>query len=508
MYPSLVLDQHPADKNLGTTVLIVDDELIGQKVMSSACDAIRESRQLTVLVAATLDEAFTILCRQPVHVLLLDKNIGPIASSNPKHNGIDAIPEILGLQPHIQILVITASDDTQDTVEAIKYGAFGYICKGRQNTRSLMMCQIEKAITVAQLMLERLHAERGQKKQSPIDMDYKSAAMREVMNRVRAFAETSRAILFTGPSGAGKTALAYAVHECRRKHLKEESRPFVQMNIAALSANLVDSELFGYEKGAFTDAKDRKIGLIELANRGTLFLDEIGDASADVQVKLLKVLDEKVLRRVGGKVEIKVNFTLICATLHDLEKLVKAGTFREDLYMRISAFTVDIPALSERKEDIPNIIRVALPRWCEDLSVQVSYDELPDDLVEYLMNLPLPGNIRTLEHELIHVLATSNRDIHGRPILKNWRSHLRKQHRSVPQQNRGGITMEEVDKRGFDVVGAGFPGRSKFMEKVSDGLFKDARTKCKTNNAIARSLDISNGFASINLRRIHSKEAY
>lgn len=498
--------QLPEDKNLGTTILVVDDEPIGQKVLAAACDDVRQSHQLNVLVVASLDEAFQVLRRQPVHVLLLDKNLGPVSSNNPQHDGIAAIPEILSLQPQIQILMVTASDDVQDTVQAIKYGAYGYVCKGRADTRSLMICQIEKAIGIAHLTLDRLHAERGQKKPSRVDIGCKSTAMRQVINQIRVFSETSRPILLTGPSGVGKTTLAQLAHEYRQKFLNEESRPFVQINIAAIPANLVESELFGHEKGAFTDAKDRKIGLIELANRGTLFLDEIGDASADMQVKLLKVLDEKRLRRVGGKTEIDVNFKLICATHRNLQKLVEEGRFREDLYMRISTFMTDIPALSERKEDIPDIIRAALPRWCEDINVQVSFDDLPQDLIEYLVETSFPGNVRGIEQQISRVLVLSDRDINGRPILKNWRSKLRGASRNASRGDRTAITLKDLMTLPLDVAGDEFPGMTEFMEALSEKVWKDAKAKHRTNNAIARALKLSNGYTSIMLRRLQSKE--
>jgi DNA-binding NtrC family response regulator len=289
-------DQLPPDKDKGPSVLIVDDEKSARETLRMAVSSTDTGENINVLFASNLPEAMAIIEKTKLHVVLLDKNIGP-DETDPEQNGLDAIPEILNLQPHVQILMVTASDDVQDAVKAIKFGAFGFITKGSEP--ELIICQINKAIQISRLVIDKISLDRTREKADFDDLGGKSTLIKKAVARGKAFAESNQPVLLRGETGTGKTTIAKLIHEHRQKFLKEKSRPFFGINIASLSSDLAERELFGNEKGAYTDAKEMKLGFFELANNGTLFLDEIGDVSLDLQVKLLKVIDEGKFFRLG-----------------------------------------------------------------------------------------------------------------------------------------------------------------------------------------------------------------
>jgi len=308
-------DQHPPDKDYGSTVLIVDDEATVRKSLEAICRDIEPAGSVRTLSCATVDEALKILSETAVDVVLLDKNIGVEGAASYK-NGIDAIPDFLRLQCHLQILMVTGSSDIADVVRAITLGAFNYVVKG--SPEDLLIAQVKQAATVAHLTLSRIRAERAPKRPSLNVLAGSSQAMRQLKNQLEMVSETNRPVLLLGDSGTGKTTAAKLVHEFRQAYLKQSDRPFIALNMASISSTMAEGELFGNEAGAYTDAKTARPGYIELANHGTLFLDEIGEASLELQAKLLKVLDDGKFFRLGGKKEIQSRFKLVCATNRNL----------------------------------------------------------------------------------------------------------------------------------------------------------------------------------------------
>lgn len=497
MSEKITFDQ-PPDKAFGPNVLIVDDEEIGRATLKLACRALTKEHGINLFFATSVPEAMEIMSKEHIQVLLLDKNLGP-DETDPEQNGIESIPDFVKLQPCVQILIVSGSDRPADIVRAMRLGALGYVVKG--GPEEVLEAQINSAISISEL---RLTAIRNERFSPHVErrLGGKSQIWRQLVSQAKAVAESSRPILFQGPTGSGKTTLAKVIHEERSRFLKDPSRPFCDVNIGSLSSTLVESELFGHEKGAFTDAREQKLGFCELANRGTLFLDEIGDASLDVQVRLLKVLDEGTFYRVGGKKQIHSRFKLICATHKDLEALVAAGKFREDLYMRISAFIIRVPGLSERKEDIPDLVQALLPKATEGDVFSVSFEEIPEDYLEYLKNNPPPGNIRGLENQLTQLLVLSPKDAQGRPVLTHWYKTLNSKSPRFVRGKARTLTLSDLLTAEYDVVTENFPGIKAVMDAVSDRIFMDAKNKFKTNNAVAKALRYAPGATSTRLRRL------
>jgi len=272
-----------------------------------------------------------------------------------------------------------------------------------------------------------------------------SPKMNQVFQVIERIAHSNVTILVRGETGTGKELVAAAIH----KRSKRADEPFIKLNCAAISDTLIESELFGHEKGAFTDAKEMRKGRFELADKGTLFLDEIGDISASAQVKLLRVLQEREFERVGGTKTVKVNVRLVAATNRDLEQMVKDGEFREDLYYRLNVIPIDLPPLRERGEDIKQLVNVFLERSIKNHKKRVL---ITDEAMEKLMTYPWPGNVRELENTIERIVlmgdeaGISASDMQLLlPALKNEK--LEDVCKSIPFENK---TLEALEKEAIE----------------------------------------------------------
>jgi DNA-binding NtrC family response regulator len=362
-------------------VLLVDDE-----------DTIRLFLEKTLrdegyeaLTAATGEEALDLTRSELPDLILLDLKL-------PDINGIEVLQRVKEEVPEVCVIMLTAFGDIETAVSAIKKGAFDFVSKP-VNLEQLLLA-VEKGLESQKLNRELFQLRRRLK----VDMEDghipgESAKMKEIYDVVRTVAQSeTTTVLIQGESGTGKEMIANMIHRYSPRH----DKPFLEINCASLPEELLESELFGHEKGAFTDAKSQKVGLLELANKGTLFLDEIGEMSLTIQVKLLRVLERMTFRRVGGTKDIKVSVRIISATNRDLEAAVKEKTFREDLYYRLKVIPIFIPPLRERKEDIFVLLKHFLNKFNKQFNK--NFLEVDDETFELILAYPWPGNIRELKN--------------------------------------------------------------------------------------------------------------
>jgi two-component system NtrC family response regulator len=496
-------DHFPADKTSGPAILLIDDAEADRLLFKTNCADAIEAQGYRLILCGGIAEAIQILLTTDVHVIVLDKDLGE-SVDDARHNGILCIPELLAIRPYAQILMLTGSDKRQDVVEAMRKGAFGYVVKGEK--KELLLEQLKSAARYAGLVLKSIRAEvqRTDQGEKTPELPGSSPAIQGLRRQVEVLARSDASVLLLGESGTGKSVTALIGHKLRQKYLKQNG-PFVQQNMAALPENLIERELFGHEKGAFTGATEGKMGLVEAADGGTLFLDEIGDAPLDLQAKLLLVLERGEYRRVGSSQVRKSQFRLICATNKNLHQMIRDGKFREDLYYRISVITIQVPSLMDRKDDIPEIVKTLLPRCCEKAGVYVQFEDIPEGFIRNLADNPPSGNLRGIENELIRLLLMSDRDKNNIPILSHWKKAGKAQKTqtwSIPNRDEA-LTLNEIMTRPFDVVGRdGFQGYSKFIDSVTQRLIMDARKKYAKNSEIAKALDVSEGFVSMKLKEL------
>ena len=305
----------------------------------------------------------------------------------PQMDGMTLLGEVHNTDPLIPVIIMTAHSDLDSAVNAYQSGAFEYLPKP---------FDIDEAVTLVQRALA--HA-REQSRQNQVPQDEavteiigEAPAMQEVFRAIGRLSRSSISVLINGQSGTGKELVAHALH----RHSPRAANPFIALNMAAIPADLVESELFGHEKGAFTGAQTARQGRFEQANGGTLFLDEIGDMPLDVQTRLLRVLADGQFYRVGGHQSVTVDVRIIAATHQNLEKRVAEGKFREDLFHRLNVIRIHIPSLAERREDIPLLARHFLRRAAKELDVETK--SLSKDAEKLMTRLPWPGNVRQLEN--------------------------------------------------------------------------------------------------------------
>ncbi len=312
--------------------------------------------------------------------------------------GLDFLQQVKQTNPALPVIVMTAYGSVETAVDAMKSGASDYVLK--PFSLAEMRLVIRKELDVQHLRQENrdLREALGQRYQHP-NVVAQSAKMQEVLATVERIAPTNTTVLLGGESGVGKDLIARAIHEKSRR----ASGPFIKINSTAIPETLIESELFGYEKGAFTGATTSKPGKFELADKGTLFLDEIGDVPPATQVKLLRVLQERDFERLGGTRTVKIDVRLIAATNRDLRAALEEGTFREDLYYRLNVVPIDIAPLRERKEDIPELVNLFIKRFSADSAKSVT--GIAPEALQMLLAYHWPGNVRELQNVIERACA-------------------------------------------------------------------------------------------------------
>ncbi len=317
-----------------------------------------------------------------------------------------------------------------------------------------------------------------------------SPAMQRYLARLQDVALVQSPVLIEGETGSGKSEGARWIHRYRQMHLKKKG-PLIEVNMAAIPDSVAESQLFGHEKGAFTGADQRQIGQFEAAQDGTLFLDEIGDCPLSLQKKLLKVIDEKTLTRIGSQKPIRYQAKLICATNRNLKEMVQAETFRKDLYYRISTLHLRCPSLEERKEDIPRLLHEMFPQICEENGLSLTYDDLPKGYIQYLMMSSISGNVRGLKQRLLRFITFAPRDETGTPLLKHWRQNpaLELDEEEI-HSTASPLTYEQLLRIPLDVFDGSFPGLKPALQAMRERFISSALERYGDVDSAAKALGI------------------
>jgi DNA-binding NtrC family response regulator len=376
-------------EDLRIRLLIVDDE----ESIRRLCVTVGESMGFVCFQAASGEAALALLEEQPVHMVLTDL-VMPIMS------GLEFLERVKKLLPRAEVAVMTGHGSIETAVQAMKLGAYDYISKPFSPLEELRlflrrMADKVKLVEENQFLRERVHTETDL-----YGIVGASAKIQDVLRMISRLKDTRTPVLITGESGTGKELVARAIHF----RGAFANRPFVAVDCGSLVPTLIESELFGYEKGAFTGATRTKMGLFQAANGGAIFLDEIGELPQEMQAKLLRVLQEKEVRPVGSNQKIKVDVRVIAATNRDLETEYRRGTFRKDLYFRLNVVTVHLPSLRERRSDIPMLVHWFLDRHAKGDSIQVT-----SAAMKCLLQYDWPGNVRELENCIERAVALGDR---------------------------------------------------------------------------------------------------
>ena len=322
----------------------------------------------------------------------------------PDVDGLEALKRIREINKKALVIIITAYDDMKTTVEAIKSGAFEYLVKPLDFIE--LDLTIEKAFQVSKLEDKLSYLVEEKQKEYTIDnIIGRSPQMREVFKLIGSVVNNRANVLIQGESGTGKELCAKAIHY----NSPNRDEPFIVINCSAIQDTLLETELFGHSKGAFTDAINETKGKFEIAGNGTLFLDEIGDVSPNLQSKLLRVIESRDFMKVGGEKVLKTEARIIAATNKSLKSLIEQGKFREDLYWRLKVVEINLPSLRERKEDIPVLVVYLLEKINRELRKNVR--KLPDHVMKRLLDWPWKGNVRELENALTHAVILAKGDI-------------------------------------------------------------------------------------------------
>ncbi|MCF8048678.1 MAG: sigma-54 dependent transcriptional regulator, partial [Desulfarculaceae bacterium] len=360
-------------------ILIVDDE----KNYLVVLQALLADNGYEMLTAQNGSQALALAAEEEPDLVITDMRM-------PQMSGLDLIQRLKARFNEMPIIVMTAYGTVENAVEAMKSGATDYISKPFENTELLLT--VQKALKMRRLLFQNRLLKEELQGYGEIIGD--SKAMRQVYGLIDKVAATKATVLLTGESGTGKELIARAIHA--RSPRAEE--PFVAVNCMALTETLLESELFGHEKGAFTGATSRRKGRFEMAHGGTLFLDEVGEMSLSLQVKLLRVLQERTFERVGGNLQLSVDVRIVAATNRDLTQAVESGDFREDLFYRLNVVRIDVPPLSQRREDLPVLVAHFVKKYAAEVGRPAP--QVDKQAMELIYSHSWPGNVRELENAI------------------------------------------------------------------------------------------------------------
>ena len=417
-------------------ILIIDDDI---SIRTSVSLMLKRAKY-EVQAVSSPKEAMAVVRAVAPELILMDMNFSLTTSGD---EGITLLKQVKIFRPEVPVILMTAWGSIQLAVKGMQAGAFDFITKPWHNAQ-LMQC-IETAIALnnKQKKQEASKTEEVEAPASEQEFDRshiigKSKALMEILETIKRISKTNASVLITGESGTGKELIAEAVH----RNSSRGKNSFVKVNLGGISQSLFESEMFGHKKGAFTDASSDRIGRFELADKGTIFLDEIGELDLACQVKLLRVLQEQKFERLGESITREINIRVVSATNADLHKMVQERTFREDLFYRINLITIHLPALRERREDIPLLVQHFADLQCKQNGLpKVGFTP---DAMEYLQRLPYPGNIRELKNLVERTMLVSGKEMLNAEDFKAQNPVTAEPATSV---NLNGLTLDEMERQ-------------------------------------------------------------
>ncbi|MFW5965869.1 MAG: sigma-54-dependent transcriptional regulator [Persicimonas sp.] len=432
-------------------ILVVDDEQSMREFLS----IMLEDSEHRVEVATRGEEAIELLEEGNRYCLIITD------LKMPGKSGLDVLKRAKELDPACQVVVMTAYATPETAISAIKEGAYDYITKPFKVDKARLV--VDRALEKYDLVSENLYLKKTLDERDGFgQMLGKSEPMRRVFEMISRVADSDTTILISGESGTGKELVARAIHQ----HSERAEHPFLPINCGAIPENLIESELFGHKKGAFTGASSDKKGLFEAAGRGTVFLDEIGELPQNTQVKLLRVLQEHRIKPVGGNTEVQVDCRVLAATNRELREEVAQGRFREDLYYRLSVIPIELPPLRDRQGDIKLLIEHFVDEYSERMGVGIS--GVDAEAMRLLLNYPYPGNVRELQNIIERAVTLTRGDMITSEVLPN---HLQ-------EESFSRVASElEVPEEGLDLEAMVEQLERSLIEKAlerASGVKKDA----------------------------------
>lgn len=441
-------------------ILIIDDD---SAIRSSLSFMLKRAKYEVQAVAGPKEAIDAVRANQP-QLILMDMNF---SLSTNGEEGLTLLKQVKIFCPDVPVILMTAWGSIPLAVQGMQAGAFDFITKPWNN--AALMQRIETALELTA---------KDQPNPDATDNDFnrshiigRSKALMDVLATIQRVAHTGASVLITGESGTGKELIAEAVH----LNSTRRQQPFVKVNLGGISQSLFESEMFGHKKGAFTDAVSDRKGRFELADKGTIFLDEIGELDLSCQVKLLRVLQEQTFEPLGESRPRKVDVRVVCATNANLEEMVREHTFREDLFYRINLITVHLPALRERREDIPLLVRHFTECCCRNNKLPET--RVSDDALEYLSRLPYPGNIRELKNLVERTVLVCGKDLLTAADFKS--QYHPSQTETATISNTQGLTLEELEKQTIIQT----------LEKYDNNLSQVAHTLGISRAALYRRLE-------------------
>ncbi len=428
-------------KNL-SQILIIDDEPHNREALS----LLLSGAGYQVETAHSGEDALKIMAKTPFEVVITDLFL-------PGVNGIDILKKVKDDSPSTNVILVTGKASAETAVEAMKEGAFDYITTPFNFEK--LKIQVEKAMEKSRLVAENLYLRQQLRGKYKFDnIIGNSLAMQQVFSRMERIVNTDSTLLILGESGTGKELVAKAIHYNGAR----KDKPFIAINCGAIPAELLESELFGHVRGSFTGAVSDKVGKFELANNGSIFLDEIGTMPMHLQMKLLRVLQEQEVERVGSSNKVKLNVRVISATNANLEEQVARGKFREDLYYRLNVIPLHLPPLRERREDILLLAKHFLQETCKDMNRQLM--TLSTGALQALEAYDWPGNVRQMENVIERTVALTDGDLIERRDLPPDLGG------GEDEQELSGVLCPRVTSKGVSMV--------KIIEEIERCMIKEA----------------------------------